>query len=66
MRGSDVGAWQSAVVGAPSGRWDRAPFQAAMARSANSSYGLLHHEYYLARWEVRQGLPEPPFAELQP
>lgn len=40
---------------------DWATFQEAMMRCAQSSYGLLEQEYYLARWEVSRGFPEPAF-----
>jgi len=41
---------------------DRAGFEAGMTRCAGSFYGLLEHEYCLARWEVQHSFPEVAFA----
>jgi hypothetical protein len=42
---------------------DRRLFRAGMARCAESPYGHLEHEHYLARWEVEQDFPEPAFTQ---
>ena len=41
---------------------DQRLFREAMTGCSSSPYGLLEHEFYLARWEVQHGFPEPPFA----
>lgn len=40
---------------------DKRTFQEAMIRCSENYYGDLHHEYYLAHWEVKRNFPEPAF-----
>lgn len=40
---------------------DRDTFGQHCARCAESRYGRLEHEYYLARWEIERNLPFPAF-----
>lgn len=44
---------------------DSSGFQMAMGRCARSSYGFLEHEYFLARWEVEMGFPQPAFGDVE-
>jgi tetratricopeptide (TPR) repeat protein len=41
---------------------NQAVFRDRMARCAASPHGALEHEFCLARWEVANGFPAPPFA----
>jgi len=40
---------------------DKDAYKAGMIRCTKVPYKLLEHEYYLARWEVRCGFPDPAF-----
>lgn len=42
---------------------DRGAYEAGMLRCTRSGHKTVKHEYYLARWEVQHGFPDPAFAQ---
>jgi tetratricopeptide (TPR) repeat protein len=45
-------------------RHDTVQFRKGIAKCADNEYGMLEHEYFLARWEVQHGFPEPAFQKV--